>query len=638
MKIISIQIVLVLFCFLLLPVSIVASGNQYDVNNIPSSLLINADAVIRNSTTTFEIEDESSAEETVTYVVTVLDKDGRGYGALALPHDKFREIDDLDGKILDSKGDEIRELNDDDIKDFSDEDGFSLYQDSRVKVAELYYDQYPYTVEYTYKISLNGYISWPTWYSRRTLDPVELSQFVVKVPENYNLRYNSNDGLAIPKVSLDGRTYSWEAKDLTALSYDVVGEDIDDVATIVRIAPSNFEIDGYKGNMDSWKNFGIWYNQLCQGRDVLPEDAVKEVKTLISPNDNDSMKVVKLYKYMQSRTRYVSVQLGIGGWQPFDASYVYKHGYGDCKALSNYMIALLKTVGIAAYPVLIYAGRIETHITRNFPNNQFNHVVVYVPLKKDSLWLECTSETESPGEVEWQIENREALLVTPKGGVLIRTPKSSFQKNLQITKINVKLSPDGAQASGVVKWTGDQKTFVRYLMNQTPEDQRKWILSSFEVANTVLNKSSFVADDTLNPHVDLNINIQLPNYGTVSGSRIFFNPNLADRRTSVPADVAKRLSPIKFDYPYTDLDSITYTIPSGYNLEAHADSVNLSSSFADFSSKVVPLPKQKILYVRSLQIKKYYIPAAQYDDYRKFFSGVVKSDRAQVVLVKNNQG
>ncbi len=441
---------LFLFVCFLLPTSILASGNQYDVKNIPASLRGNADAVIRNYTTRFEVDDESSAEEKVTFVVTIFDKDAQDYGELDLPYDKFTEIDELDGMILDAKGDKIRDLDDDDIKDNSDLNNYSLYQDSRIKTAELYYNKFPYTIEYTYKISYNGYLEWPTWYSRNSLNPVQLSKLEVKVPDNYNLRYWCNKELVVPQISIDGDLYTWEAKDLKPLSSDAAGEDIEDIATVVRIAPSNFEIDDYDGNMDTWKNFGLWYYKLCKGKHKLPTGAIKDIKSLISPNDNSEQKVIKLYKYIQSHTRYVSVELGIGDWQPFDATYVYNHGYGDCKALSNYMISLLKEEGITAYPVLIYGGSSAHPLIKDFPSNQFNHVIVYVPLKKDSLWLECTSQTDLPGEVDWDIENREALMVTPHGGVLIKLPKSTPVQNTQVRDIKVALSENDAAVSGII--------------------------------------------------------------------------------------------------------------------------------------------------------------------------------------------
>jgi len=189
--------------------------------------------------------------------------------------------------------------------------------------------------------------------------------------------------------------------------------------------------------MDTWKNFGLWYYKLRKGRDKLPDEAIKEIKNIVSPSDNSEQKVVKLYKYLQSHTRYISVELGIGDWQPFDARYVYNHGYGDCKALSNYMISLLKEEGIKAYPVLIYSGSSVHPLVKDFPSIQFNHVIVYVPLKNDSLWLECASQTDLPGEVDWDIENREALMVTPRGGVLIKLPKSTPTQNTQVRDIKL---------------------------------------------------------------------------------------------------------------------------------------------------------------------------------------------------------
>ena len=44
-----------------------------------------------------------------------------------------------------------------------------------------------------------------------------------------------------------------------------------------------------------------------------------EILKLIEGASTNLEKIEILYRYLQENTRYVSVQLGIGGWQTFDA-------------------------------------------------------------------------------------------------------------------------------------------------------------------------------------------------------------------------------------------------------------------------------------------------------------------------------
>ena len=94
--------------------------------------------------------------------------------------------------------------------------------------------------------------------------------------------------------------------------------------------------------MNTWEGFGKFISELLKGRDVLPDDIKVKVHQLTDQLKDDKQKVYVLYDFLQKNTRYISIQLGIGGWQPFDAKYVAAKRYGDCKALSNYMVALLK--------------------------------------------------------------------------------------------------------------------------------------------------------------------------------------------------------------------------------------------------------------------------------------------------------
>ncbi|MCU7503470.1 MAG: DUF3857 domain-containing protein [Ignavibacteria bacterium] len=615
--------------------------NEYNCNKIPAFLKKEAGAVIREYLLRFEVKNEKRAVLKVKRAVTIFNKEEQQeYGRLVLEYDKFSEVESLEGRILESNGQEVRELEDSDVKDVSAFSDYSLYEDNRVKIAELYYNRFPYTVEFTYEISFKGYLNWPVWLSQESLQPVEKSRFEVLLPEDQTLRYWTNSDSLKPAVSSeDGKKlYSWEAKNLPLLSKDIIGDDIEDIAAIVRTAPGNFELDGFRGNMETWKDFGLWINRLYKDRSSLPDDAIKDVNAIAAASGSSKPELIrKLYRYMQKRTRYVSVQLGIGGYQPFDAKYVHEKGYGDCKALSNYMVSLLKQAGVKAFPVLIRNGHFRRPMIKEFPSNQFNHVIVCVPLEEqDTLWLECTSQTTPPGFLGSSCENRQALMITDEGGIVVQTPGTSSSYNLQQRNLSVDISSLGSlKLDAEIKWTGNQQDDPRSIIKEsTPEDREKWILYSLETPMAKLEKVKSIRVEDEKPEVQMNLSLSLPNYASASGNRLFFQPNIMERRTDVPGNVAVRLSPLRFGYPYLDVDSVCYKIPGGYRVEAMPEVTELKTPFGSFSSKTVQTDPSTLIYTRRLEIKSYAVDAKDYAEYRKFISSVVKSDRAQVVLVK----
>jgi len=616
----------------------ISSGNKYDVKNIPANLSKDAGAVVREDLKRFEVDGESKAVEKIKYVVTIFKKSKQDEGKIYLWYDKFSDVEDLEGKIYDADGNEVRELEDSDIKDYPAFSNYSLYEDNRIKIAELYYDKFPYTVEFDYEKSHDGFISWPSWSSRASVDPVEISSFEVSVPGDDSLRYWCSQDSVKPSISFDDgkKNYTWEAVNLPKLPEDAVENALEDAAVVVRIAPGKFDFDGFVGDMSSWKSLGKWGYDLTIGKNELPDSAAANIKAMVKDEKDAHQKIRTLYKYMQSRTRYVSVQLGIGGWQPFDASYVNERGYGDCKALSNYMISILKQAGITAYAVWIRSGSHRYNFIKEFPSDQFNHVIVAVPLKKDTVWLECTSQTMQCGRLGWFTENRNALMLTPEGGVVVRTPSSLPEQNMQQRKAKVNLNSFGwADIDVTTSWKGDQQDRVREsVLESSPEETKRWVLSLISAPNLKLKNYSFEGVMEHNPEVSLKLDAELKNYATLSGKRIFFKPNLMERRTYVPPDVENRLSPVRFNYPYYDVDSVNYTLPEGYAIEFLPNEVNIESSFGSFISITEKISGKEILFVRQLKVKVYSIPAENYSEYKDFFSNVVKADRAQVVLVE----
>lgn len=153
-------------------------------------------------------------------------------------------------------------------------------------------------------------------------------------------------------------------------------------------------------------------------------------------------------------------------------------------------------------------------------------------------------------------------------------------------------------------------------------------------SNPEIQNFSFEVPKITNDELNLKIGFNLPNYGSISGNRIFFKPNLVNKYKYIPRNVSDRKSPVRFGYPYQDSDSISYSIPAGYMVEAVPSEVNLNYSFGSFSSKTYKVNDSLLVYTRVMKINTYIVPAKDYREYRKFFADVVKADRGQVVLLK----
>ena len=122
---------------------------------------------------------------------------------------------------------------------------------------------------------------------------------------------------------------------------------------------------------------------------------------------------------MQDNTRYISVQYGIGGWEPENAMAVDQLGYGDCKALTNYTMALLKTQGIDSYYTVLYGG-VKRDMNPEFTMMQGNHAILNVPTEDSTdIWLECTSQTNPFNYLGDFTDDRYALRIGENGGEII---------------------------------------------------------------------------------------------------------------------------------------------------------------------------------------------------------------------------
>ena len=399
-------------------------NNIYSALTIPPSLLKEAHAVVRLHNVSFIVKDIGNAIEKEHTIVTILNEQSKGYNEQYFWYDKISEIDDIEAAVYNGKGKLVRKMKRkdiDDVKPYTED-----ISDSRLKRLNFPHLPYPYTIEYTVTTHHKGLLHYPEWSPQEdNRTAIQSSTFDVTLPtEMAALRYKSMNGAGKPNEgkSETGNRYIWTMQNISAFAREPYTPSHLALPQVM-IAPSEFKVEGFTGNMDSWQSFGAFLGKLDVGRMELSAEKKAFLKELIANCSDETCKVERIYNHLQSTTRYFSIQLGIGGWQPIAATDIERRKYGDCKALSNYMVAMLAAVGINGRYVIIKAGENNKTQFEDFPNAHFNHAIACVPMKNDTIWLECTSQTESCGFMSNFTNDRMALLVTPEGGKITHTPR-----------------------------------------------------------------------------------------------------------------------------------------------------------------------------------------------------------------------
>ena len=338
---------------------------------------------------------------------------------------------------------------------------------------------------------------------------------------------------------------------------------------------------------------------------------------------------------MQKNTHYISIQLGIGGWQPFEASYVATKKYGDCKALSNYMIALLKEADIQAKYVEIFGGNDPPPFMDDFSCSQSNHVICCVPVKNDTVWLECTSQTVSPGYMGKFTGNRKALIIDESGGHVVNTPSYSSKDNLQIRKTEATINTEGILDADIkTHYTGIQQDLPHALIYEvSPEEREKYLNDMFNLPTYKVEKSNYTETKGVIPAVDEELHMQSPGYANITGKRLFVAPYLFGRGTDKLIPDSSRKYEYVIKNAFTDIDTIVLKIPSGYKPESIPKDVSLSTKFGKYSASL-KIIDDKIIYYRLREQQSGRIPAKEFNDLVKFYEQIYKADQARVVLVK----
>lgn len=621
--------------FLLLTAGAAWSQNIYDSTKIPDALKQDAVAVVRNEEQFYDYKGVGSGTMKYKIAITVLNKAGDTYAEFAEVYDKFSTLYNIKATLYDALGKKIKDFKSSDFRDQSVASDYTIFQDDRIKLLSVVALTYPYTLEYSYSQDYNGILTLPSWRSMKGYHiSTEKSSYTFQRPTNLNIRFlGSKDLKTDSAVVKDKMVYTWAAGNLPAYTKEPLSTGLDKLISWVKIAPNQFEFDSSKGDLSSWNSMGAWISKLNEEGDILPLNKKNLVQSLIKDAKTDKEKMQILYNHLQQNTRYVSVQLGIGGFKPIVAEKVAQVNYGDCKALSNYMKALLKEAGIKSNLVVIGNGVPE--LNKNYSSiGQANHMILVVPNANDTTFLECTSQNYPMGYIGYDNSDRNVLMVTENGGQIIRTPKYRSLENYQKSKTEIDLNEEGL-AKINIKMSYANAQYEDYLgaLLAEPSEYRKRILNQLQFPDTELDQLKIAQPDKQHAIINEEISFKTKNLLSKGGDKLFLIVNQVNRKDQVPEKVANRKTDFAIPFDYNDDDEIVYTLPKGLTIEFLPKDVKLVSEFGEYSASFSQ-QGNKITYRRSQTMTSKKFPPEKYNEYVEFYKKIVQADKSKAVLNK----
>ncbi len=371
-----------------------------------SSVLLLDDGVVR-------LEADGTGERTYRYVGQVLTQEGvEGWGERTLSYDGTRQRLRLNwAKVIDAATGKV-------ISDRPAHDQESLapvstsapvYTDQKIRrlslggVAPGTIVDISYTVESLKPVLEGDFLD--SW-SVHTGRPTRRSRYLLDLPASLkprllerNLTFRRRD-----RVAGGRHVYEWATSELPKLEGEPFMADSNGVFMSIQVG----------GNV-GWAEIGRWYADLSRDRYQLTPALEAKLAEVVKGSRTREDSLRALHRWIAQDLRYVSLSLGIGGYQPRMPASVLETQYGDCKDKATLFVALARKMGINAYPVLLSSGG---GVDERFPSvNQFDHMIaaVEVPGRPGYTYLDLTSALTPFGSVYPSYQGEFGLVVHPDG-------------------------------------------------------------------------------------------------------------------------------------------------------------------------------------------------------------------------------
>ncbi len=555
------------------------------------------------------------------YEIEILNHAGEKYSKIRIPYSSLTKVSKIKAYIKDSNNKIVRKLKKREIIEKNLISDYSFYEDNYIKEFTLKHNSYPYKIVYSYKVQQKEFLYIDFWTPVLYQEiPTLKAELDVNVPLNYKIQYkNQNIEKPIIDTVKDVISYRWYASYESIIKPEIFAPPLSNVIPFVSIVPEKFNYE-IQGSFKSWVAYGNWQNNLLEGLNELPDYEKTKLLTLIKNIKDDKEKIKLLYHYLQDETRYVNISIETGGMKPYPATYVAKNKYGDCKALTNYFKSILDYIKIPSYYVNIYAGKTIKKIDKNFPSQQFNHAILYIPLNGEDIWLDCTSKAAF-NYLGTFTQNRNGFVIKNNNSYFIKTPQLKPNDVLNKRKIEIEYDIHSSSIKFQNSYKGDYYENILYLGKKYNEQEKLKIFRD-NLIDEGMQITKYQIENQNRDSTEITLFFQ------ATSNKIYkhYGDDILVKNISMPIPKFERpefrKQAVQIDYPLYNIDTLVYEIPTGYKLVVNQKNYSVTSRFGEFKVNI-SMKNKKVRMVKSLLINSGFYPISEYNDFYNFYNRII---------------
>ena len=341
--------------------------------------------------------------------------------------------------------------------------------------------------------------------------------------------------------------------------------------------------------------------------------------------------------------RNIYLNLGLGGYEPNDASLVLENKYGDTRDKAVLLVSGLRSLGVDAYPALVRGQR--TTFVESVPTlKQFDRMLVAVPGEEGYTFFDPMLDDVALGYLRWGRGNTALVVKDDGSGELVGIPAFEPEENVSRHTVSMGFRPDGpTEASVSCELTGRfDRRARRELKDATPseaEDFFEATANAFSPGGESLHTS--VSDlKRLNGPCRIQQVVSVTDFAVKQGdfmivrvpefpfefARIDFYPSLAERE-------------LPFDTPCELVSEYwcKIVLPVGYDAVRIPEAVAVDTPVARFELRCdYDRDARTIHWKETITLREKTIPIESYAEFKDAYDTLV-SPKSRLVLLQTEE-